>query len=315
MAETSKRLPDIVVPGSISNLGPGFDALSVAVQIYLRARIVEVRPAEPDTIVFEFAGAGPTGENRIESGYRLARKRAGVPAPGLRVQISSDIPQTAGLGSSAAAAVAGLRLYEAVTAPRPTEDWLAMATELEGHPDNAAAALLGGITVSCQRDGGAPIARSSRWPEAIRLVVATPDLGLHTAHARRVLPAEVPLADAIFNLQRALLMLHALRSGRYEDLREAMKDRWHQPARSDLVPGLAEAIAFDDPAILGVCLSGAGPSIVALVTDGAAQATTLFEDLYQRLGLPCTDPNPVGSPTLRLAMTKRLAQDRPSDSP
>ena len=111
--------PTIVVPGSISNLGPGFDALSVAVQVYLRARIVEVRPAEPDTIAWEFDGAGPTGENRIESAFRLARERVGTPAPGLRVQVSSDIPQTAGLGSSAAAAVAGLRLYESVTAPRP----------------------------------------------------------------------------------------------------------------------------------------------------------------------------------------------------
>ena len=128
MTRSARRPVDIVVPGSISNLGPGFDALSVAVQVYLRARILEVRPSEPDTIAWEFDGAGPAGENRIESAYRLARQRVGVSAPGLRVQISSEIPQTAGLGSSAAAAVAGLRLYESVTAPRPTEDWLEMAT-------------------------------------------------------------------------------------------------------------------------------------------------------------------------------------------
>ena len=142
------------------------------------------------------------------------------------------------------------------------------------------------------------MSRSSRWPEAIKLVVATPELGLHTAHARGVLPAEVTLKDAIFNLQRALLLVHALRSGRYDDLREAMKDSWHQSARAPLVPGLAEAIAFDDPAVLGVCLSGAGPSIVALVTDGAAQATSLLDDMYKRLGLPCTDQNFVGPSTV-----------------
>jgi homoserine kinase len=279
---------DIIVPASISNLGPGFDALSVAVQVYLRARIVEVRASEPDTIAWEFAGTGPTGENRLESAYRLARAHVGRPAPGLRVQVSSDIPQAAGLGSSAAATIAGLRIYEAVTAPRPLEDWLRMATELEGHPDNAAAALLGGIAVSCQLGDGRIIARSSRWPEAVRLIVATPEMGLHTSHARDVLPRTVPLADAIFNLQRALLFVHALRSGRYDDLREAMKDRWHQPARASLVPGLDEAIAFDDPAVLGVCLSGAGPSIVALATDGAAQAASLLDAMYKRLGLPCT---------------------------
>ena len=287
---TDSRLlpPEIAVPGSISNLGPGFDALSVAVQVYLRVRVLEIRPGEPDTLACEFTGDGPTGENRIDTAFRLARQRAGTPVPGLRVRVASDIPQTAGLGSSAAAAVAGLRLYEAVTAPRPIEEWLGLATEIEGHPDNAAAALLGGITVSCQRNDGQVIARSSRWPEAVKLIVATPELGLHTSHARAVLPTELSLKDAIFNLQRALLLVHALRSGRYEDLREATRDRWHQPSRDALVPGLADAIALDDPSVFGVCLSGAGPSIVAFATDGAPRAAGLLEDLYKRIGLPCT---------------------------
>jgi homoserine kinase len=260
----------------------------VAVQVYLKLKVEEVNRSEPDALAFEFDGAGPTGENRIASAFRLARQRVGTPAPGLRVRVSSEIPQTAGLGSSAAAAVAGLRLYEAVTAPQSLDYWLGLATELEGHPDNAAAALLGGITVSCQRADGQVVARSSRWPEAMRMIVATPELGLHTSHARAVLPTELPLKDAVFNLQRALLLVHALRSGRYDDLREATKDRWHQPARDALVPGLAEALAFDDPAVFGVCLSGAGPSIVAFATDGATKAVALFDTLYKRLGLPCT---------------------------
>jgi homoserine kinase len=176
-----------------------------------------------------------------------------------------------------------------MTARRSDEDWLALATELEGHPDNAAAALLGGLTVSCQYEDGRIVARSSRWPEDVRLVVATPDVGLHTSEARRVLPTEVPLRDAIFNLQRALLFVRALDCGRYEDLREAMRDRWHQPARTPLVPGLGDAMAFDDPAVLGVCLSGAGPSILVLATAaGIATVERLLGDLYQRLGLPCT---------------------------
>jgi homoserine kinase len=279
---------EVVVPGSISNLGPGFDALSVAVRLYLRIRIVEIAPDTPDTVAWEFDGAGPSGENRIETAFTLARQRIGTSTPGLRVRVSSEVPQTAGLGSSAAAAVAGLRLYEAATGPRPSFEWLALATEIEGHPDNAAAALLGGLTVSCQTASGAIVARSSRWPDDLRLVVATPDLPLHTSHARQVLPKDVTLKDAIFNLQRALLFVRAVHTGRYEDLREAMRDRWHQPARSPLVPGLGEALAFDDPAVLGVCLSGAGPSVVALATDGASRVTHLFEELYRRLGLPCT---------------------------
>src|ERR1700752_1553425 len=259
MTYRQKPPREIVVPGSISNLGPGFDALSVAVQVYLRARVVDVSPSETDTIAWQFDGGAPIGENRIESAFRLARQRIGTPTPGLRVEVSSDIPQTAGLGSSAAAAIAGLRLYEAMPEPRRMEDWLGIATELKGPPDNAAATLLGGITVSCQAGDGQITARSSRWPEAVKMVVATPDLGLHTTHARGVLPADVSLSDAVFNLQRSLLLVHALRSGRYEDLREATKDRWHQPSRAPLVPGLVEAIAVDDPAVLGVCLSGAGP--------------------------------------------------------
>jgi homoserine kinase len=301
MTESQRRPAEIVVPGSISNLGPGFDALSVAVQVYLKLKVEEVNRSEPDALAFEFDGAGPTGENRIASAFRLARQRVGTPAPGLRVRVSSEIPQTAGLGSSAAAAVAGLRLYEAVTAPQSLDYWLGLATELEGHPDNAAAAILGGMTVSCQRTDGHVIARASRWPEAVKLIVATPELGLRTSHARAVLPADLPLKDAIFNLQRALLLVHALDSGRYNDLREATKDRWHQPARDALVPGLAEALAFDDPDVFGVCLSGAGPSIVAFAADGAAKAVALFDTLYKRLGLPCT--------------IRTLSAQQPFDSP
>lgn len=278
----------ISVPGSIANLGPGFDALSVAVQVYLRLTVTARDETAPDTIEWEFAGDKPAGENRIETAFRLARERHGVPAPGLKVRVESDIPQTAGLGSSAAAAVAGLRLYQALTSDDKEIDLLALATEIEGHPDNAAAALLGGLTVSCQTGDGRVIARSWRWPEALQFVVATPQMPLATSKARQVVPREMTLADAIFNLQRGLLFVHALDSGRYEDLREAMRDRWHQPARAPLVPGLAEAIAFDDPAVLGVCLSGAGPSIVALATDGAPRAAALLGDLYKRLGMPCT---------------------------
>ena len=279
----------IVVPGSISNLGPSFDALSVAVQLYIKLTIVDVVPAAPDTVEWMFDGQPPSGDNRIATAYDLARARVGTPAPGLRVRVASDIPQTAGLGSSAAAAVAGLRLYEAVTAPRAPLEWLSLASELEGHPDNAAAALLGGLAISCELGDGRVTARTTAWPDAIRLIVATPELGLHTSHARAVLPQQLPLQDAIFNLQRALLFVRALESGAHEDLREAMADRWHQPSRAPLVPGLAEAIALDDPAILGVCLSGAGPSILALATvaDAPAAAARLRE-LYDSLGLPCT---------------------------
>ena len=279
---------EIHVPGSVSNLGPGFDALSVAVQLYLRVRVVEIRPDLHDSIETRFAGAPPGGENRIETAFRHARARIGTAAPGVRIEAASDIPTRAGLGSSGAATIAGLLLYQRLTAPIDAADLLALATDVEGHPDNAAAALLGGLTVSCQRDDGRVTARAWPWPATVQMVVATPDVELETAHARRVLPDTVTLRDAVFNLQRALLLVHSLVSDGHGDLREALRDRWHQPTRAPLVPGLSEALALEDDAVLGACLSGAGPSIVVFTAGRAAEAQARLRDIYRQLGVPST---------------------------
>ena len=131
----------------------------MALDLYLRVRVVEVSADLHGALETAFDDHAPSGENRIEAAYRLACQRFGTPVMGLRVRVSSEIPMAAGLGSSAAACVAGLRLYEAARAiPLDEGDMLHMATEIEHHPDNAAAALLGGMTLSCQRDDG----RSSR---------------------------------------------------------------------------------------------------------------------------------------------------------
>jgi homoserine kinase len=281
--------PLIVVPASTANLGPGLDTLAVAVQLYTRVRIVEVLPERPDQVETEFVDGPFTGENRIETAFGLARKRAGIVVPGVRIQMSSDIPRRAGLGSSAAATVAGLKLYEALTRPRTVEDTLALASEIEGHPDNAAASLLGGITASCQHDDGRVTAQAWPWPVAIKFVVATPDVPLDTAYARSVLPASIGLRDAVFNLQRAVRLVRALETERYDELREALRDRWHQPFRAPLVPALAEALTLEHPALLGVCLSGAGPSILALALAGReSEVAALLGGLYDRLNVAHT---------------------------
>ena len=280
---------EIAVPASIGNLGPGFDALSVALQLYLRVRVLDVDPSATDRLETTFTGRAPEGENGIERAFKLARRRAGRAAPGLRLEVSTDIPIRAGLGSSAAASIAGLRLYEAVTSALTEEDMLSMGCELEGHPDNAAACLLGGLTVSCRREDGRVVARPSPWPASLRFVIATPDVGLATKEARAALPANVSLSDAVFNLQRALLLVRAVENERYQDLREAFRDRWHQPARAALVPGLRDALAIDHPAVLGVCLSGSGPSIAALAVPGREpEAAALLSDVYRRISVPAT---------------------------
>jgi len=288
----SEPYNSIAVPASTSNLGPAFDALSVALELYLRVEVADVRQDLAGRLEFEFQGDAPRGENRIASAFQLASTRLGTTAMGLRVRVATEIPMSAGLGSSAAAAVAGFRLYEAARGyPLETEEILGMATELEGHPDNAAAALLGGITVSCQSDHRI-VARSWRWPSDIRFVVATPRIGLATKKARAVLSPTVPLPDAIANLQRALLLVRALESGDYADIREAVSDRWHQPARSAIVPGLSAALAIEHPSVLGVCLSGAGPSVLALAAPGRSdEAAAALGDVYRRLGIPHTIRN------------------------
>ena len=281
---------EIVVPASIGNVGPGFDALSVALQLYLRVRVLDVGAgiAEGDRAVeTTFTGSAPRGSNGVERAFRFARERIGRQAPPLRIEVGTDIPICAGLGSSAAATVAGLQLYQSVTAPVSEGDMLAMATELEGHPDNAAACLLGGFTVSCRVENGTVIARSSPWPARVQWVIATPNVPLATKDARAVLPAAVPLGEAVFNLQRALLLVHAVEHERLDDLREAFRDRLHQPARAALVPGLREALALDHPAILGVVLSGAGPSVAAAAAPGSErEAASVLAAIYARLGIP-----------------------------
>lgn len=277
-----------MVPASISNLGPAFDTLSVAVSLYLRIRILEVMPGEPGLLDMQFETAAPPGENRIATAFRRAEARLGN-APGVRVEIRSDVPMRAGLGSSAAATVAGLRLYHALTSAGSLDDWMSIACAVEGHPDNAAAALLGGLTLSCQLENGRIRVQSWRWPDEIRFVVATPASELETSFARQVLPDALSMRDAVFNLQHALLLVRALESGAYADLREAMRDRWHQPARMDYVPGLEDALAIDHPALLGVCLSGAGPSIAALALEPHVdEAAALIGQVYERRAMAHT---------------------------
>jgi homoserine kinase len=275
---------DITVPGSIANLGPGFDTLAVAVQLYLRLK-VEVVPGK-ENLDFCFADQTLTGENYIERAFRFLARQTGASLPSLKVEVRSEIPMRAGLGSSAAATVAGLRLFEALNGPLPSQAMLNAACYLEGHPDNAAAALLGGLTASCQLPDGSAYAASFPWPQSLAFVVLTPDMALATSEARRVLPTHIPRADVIFNLQRLALFLQLLHSGNFGLLKQAMSDRLHQPYRQHLVPGLEAALHLEHEDLLGVCLSGAGPSIVAVAERNLKAIETLLANTYEPLDIP-----------------------------
>ncbi len=275
---------EILVPGSIANLGPGFDCLGVAVQLFLRLRIAQVDESRRG-LQFRFTGKPPDGENYIERAFRhMAHSRPQGPL--LTIEVSSDIPMKGGLGSSAAATVAGLRLFEAIHGPLSNQELLDAATKLEGHPDNAAPALLGGLTVCCQRRDGGLTVSSVRWPEAWSFLVLTPELGLETKKARAALPQSVPLRDAVSNLQRVATIVAAVQNADESALNDAFYDRLHQPFRQALVPGLAELLELRHPSILGSFLSGSGPSIAVLVKDDPSEAEQLLCAAYQPLGIP-----------------------------
>jgi homoserine kinase len=278
----------VVVPGSVANLGGGFDTLGVAVQLYLRARIINVRDDGAARLTVTTSTPPVRGHNAVERAFEAIGQRTGVRAPSVEVEVSSDIPMAAGLGSSAAASVAGLRIFERVTKPIEANVLLGVATMLEGHADNAAPALFGGLNSVLQLEQGDPWAMRWAWPDEVQLVVATPSVGLATAKARAALADHVSRADAIFNLQRVLALVHALQHRQYDRVREAVRDRWHQPARASLVPLLNDVIAIDDPDVLGGFLSGAGPSVALLVRGDAGRVEQRLTSLYARGGVEAT---------------------------
>ena len=299
----------IAVPASVANLGPGFDTLAVAVQLYLRVRIVEVRQDGRGEVGVRRSNPPVPGENGVERAYRSMADRAPRGLPSVVIDVESEIPIGSGLGSSAAATIAGLRLYERCAAPLSSKDLLDAACALEGHPDNAAAAVYGGLAAALQHEDGGVSAVSFGWPSDIRYLIATPDRSLRTEAARSVVPLTLSRADAIFNLQRVAQLLHAVGTGDGSALREALKDRWHQPARAALIPELAPALALDDPDLLGVCLSGAGPSIVALARRGFDRVAARLERVYRECGSGVTIRNVGAEPdrkSTRLNSSHRL---------
>jgi homoserine kinase len=259
------------VPATSANLGPGYDAVGLAVSLSMRIGLD--RSPHPE---IEIRG---TGEHLIPRGpehpaYRAARfvaELVGESDTQFRLVQENSIPPTRGLGGSAAAlvggAVAANDLFGGQIAP---PDLLNIVCELDGHPDNAAPALLGGLVIGTLTPLGVSAVRLE--PRDLKVVVAVPDFAVSTTAARRALPESVPHRDAAFNVGRSGLLLGALATGEYHLLRVAMQDRLHQPYRSHLIPGLEDVI---DAALAGgahgACLSGSGPTVLAFAPEERAR--------------------------------------------
>jgi homoserine kinase len=253
----------IAVPASVANLGPGFDILALALQLQNDIR-AEQRPGaltvDPGTDATEEL-ADPE-QNLVTRSYAFACAELGVPADGVHFTCVNRIPIGRGMGSSAAAVLAGVLIASALHhAPWDENAVLDRAEELEGHRDNVAAALLGGLAICSP---GAPAVQLP-VAEELRAVMFIPDIPFSTAEARTVVPAEFSRNDAIFNASRCALLVRALAVGDHAGLRVAMEDRWHQDARFALMPGSKVLV---DAALAagasGASLAGAGPSVIAL---------------------------------------------------
>lgn len=260
------------VPATSANLGPGFDALGLALALHN-----EVIVEEADEVAVAVEGEGAArldagAKNVVARGVALGFEVAGRPFRGARLRCVNRIPLSRGLGSSAAAWVGGLLAANALLGePIDRDGLLAAATRAEGHPDNVAAALLGGLTVSCA-DGPRVTAVSVPLPAGIDWVVLVPETESSTHEARAVLPDAVPRADAVFNVQRVSLLLAALGAGRGDLLDLAMQDRLHQPYRRRLFPWMEEVAAAGRRAgALGCVLSGAGPCLLVAVSARGGQ--------------------------------------------
>jgi homoserine kinase len=265
---------EVCLPASTSNLGPGLDCFGLALKLYLTVRAT-VMPDGDEPCRVRTTGAKENralpqnASNLIYRAMAFAARREAVTLPPLDLVVHNEIPLASGLGSSAAAIVAGIKLCSLVGCRELSDQAIQnYATEFEGHPDNVAAALYGGFVMSCVNGDGSVVSARFDWPSQIRVVVVSPRSQLSTHVARAALPRSVSRGDAVHNLQRAALFTAAVAQGRYELLWEAMRDQLHQPRRESLVPGLADALALTQtPGLLGIALSGAGPSIVALVDD------------------------------------------------
>jgi homoserine kinase len=290
------------VPATSANLGPGFDTLGLALALHNE---VTVEDGQGVTVRIEGEGADrlPRDANNVVArGVRLAYEAAGREFKGCALACVNRIPAARGLGSSAAAWVTGLLAGNAlVGAPLSNDAVLALAARAEGHPDNVAAAIFGGLTVSCAtHEGVAAVALPV--PERLAWVVLVPEVTSSTAEARALLPPSVPRADAIFNVQRVALLLASLQADRPATLATALDDRLHQPYRLKLFPWMPQVVAAARAAgALGCVLSGAGPSLLAAVAGDGSAVARAMESALRKAGVSGTaqsfDVDPTGATT------------------
>ncbi|MGZ4897896.1 MAG: homoserine kinase, partial [Candidatus Angelobacter sp.] len=259
----------VVVPATSANLGCAFDCGGLALRLYLRALFI---PSEATELSLEYQGKTPDrfpmkSSNLVLHALRLAAERLDAPPPMGHVLVQSDIPISVGLGSSAAAVIAGLLLGARYSGKEVApEVLLRWAEEIEGHIDNAAAAYYGGLVLALSNNVERVVVAKTSFPESIRLVIVTPSITVPTHQAREVLPKSYDRADVLHTLQRTSLLAATCFSGNFDLFPELFHDKLHQPYRQQLVPGMERCLGLRLPGLLGVAISGSGSSVIAFTT-------------------------------------------------
>lgn len=272
-------------PATVANLGPGFDCLAISLDLWNEAIFTTM----VNGLQVEIDGEGedklPRGEdNLVVQAAQRVFARFNQPLPGLRIHCTNHIPPGSGLGSSAAASLLGL-VGANVLLGRPLgrDELLEMAVDLEGHPDNAAAGLWGGLVVIMKGPGGWVVRRYDLPP--LRAAMVVPAVDLPTSVSRRALPQQIGMGDAVFNLSRVALVVEALRIGDLRLLGESMDDHLHQPYRLPLIPGAVDAVAAARRLGGAAALSGAGPGLIAFHASSPQLVASAMEDVFSKVGV------------------------------
>jgi homoserine kinase len=282
----------VKVPATSANLGPGFDSLGLALDLWNEAEFI---PTNDKKISLTIDGEGrdklPTGaSNSIVDAALQVYTLAGKPYHGMQIHCMNRVPLGSGLGSSSAALLTGMLGANAMIGePFSRDEILKLAIETEGHPDNVAPAMLGGLVASIIHESHVVSLRltltDQRAPMCITVVF--PDFDFPTKQARAILPKQIELKDAIYNISRAVIVTEAFRLGDLNMLHEAMSDKLHQPYRLPLIPGAQAAMdAAKAAGASAVALSGAGPSLIAFSANSEAVIGEAMKRAFKAAGLP-----------------------------
>ena len=277
------------IPASTTNLGPGFDVLGLALQLYSTVALETTDTGAEIVVRGVDADKLPSSTDNIAfQAAELVFKRSGHQPDGLRMVLTNGIPAIRGLGGSGTAILGGLLTANAICGkPFSQAEILNFATEFEGHPDNVAASLLGGLVVSVMETEQVHTIKLD-CGSTLRVVLAIPDFPLSTEEARRVLPQSVEFTDAIYNVSRSSLLVAAIATGNLEMLSLAMNDQLHEPYRTPLIQGFDDvAQAARRAGALSVALSGAGPSIAAYCTASMQEVAVQMHQAFARHQIAC----------------------------